>query len=129
MELRVHGRLHLHPGGRDERRRQRVCHELNPRGIDGATNIGSEDTFLIKFTPDGDRLWSRQVGSFTADVGYSAPIDGRGAYIAGATDSGLNGANRGVRDIFLMRLVPEPNASLLFVLAGCSLRRRGRRRG
>lgn len=97
--------------------------------IDGAANIGSDDTFLVKFTADGDQLWSRQVGSFAADVGWSVAVGGGGVYITGSTDGGLSGANRGQRDLFLMRFVPEPNSSLLAVLAGCGLWRRTRIRG
>ncbi len=67
-------------------------------------NAGGFDLFLAKYDSSGNTLWSKQLGTAAADFGESIAVDGNGnAYISGYTNGGLDGANRGGRDIFLAK--------------------------
>lgn len=60
--------------------------------LDGNTNVGDEDIFLVKYDTDGTRQWTSQMGSTGRDSGDDVVLDSTGnLYIAGHTDSGLNG--------------------------------------
>lgn len=58
-----------------------------------ATNlIGSEDAFLVKFTPDGQRVWGTYFGGPQNEHGYSCSVDAEGnVYLAGNTNSSSGG--------------------------------------
>jgi hypothetical protein len=98
------------------------------KGNLGGPNVDSDDAFLLKYDTLGNVLWAQQVGSFGSDQSRSVAIDGFGsAYIAGSTDGSLGGPNAGLRDMFVVRFVPEPHALCLAsigILCGLLPRRR-----
>jgi hypothetical protein len=70
----------------------------------GGPNAGEEDAFLIKFDPDGQELWSRQIGTANSDLSFSVVTDSLGnAFISGCTKGNLGGTNAGDFDAFLSK--------------------------
>ena len=58
--------------------------------LDGNTNAGQGDAFLIKYDTSGTKLWTRLFGSSQAERSFSVALDNAGnAYIAGHTDLDL----------------------------------------
>ena len=56
-------------------------------GLDGQTYLGGSDIFLARFSPDGRKLFSRQVGTVAQDWAYGIAIDSSGAvYLAASTE-------------------------------------------
>ncbi|MBU1706128.1 SBBP repeat-containing protein, partial [Patescibacteria group bacterium] len=78
-------------------------------GLDGNTNQGDGDIFLIKYDSDGNRLWTKQAGTDNSDDGYGVAIDPKGnIYITGGTYGGLDGnTNHGSGDIFLIKYAED----------------------
>ncbi len=74
-------------------------------GLDGNTSAGLDDMFLTKYNTDGDKLWTRQLGTNSTDRGYGVSVDGSGnAYVAGLTTGGLDGNTfAGHVDMFLTK--------------------------
>jgi enterochelin esterase-like enzyme len=68
----------------------------------------SDDVFVAKYDPNGNREWVTQVETAAADRGYGLAIDGAGSiYVTGYTKGVLAGpANAGDKDVFLLRLPP-----------------------
>jgi hypothetical protein len=55
--------------------------------LDGQTYLGASDIFLTRFSPDGRKLFTRQVGTASQDWAYGIAVDPSGAiYLAGATE-------------------------------------------
>ena len=53
-------------------------------GLDGNTEIGYEDIFLIKYNSSGTKLWTKQLGSASYDQAYGVTTDTSGdLYITG----------------------------------------------
>ena len=75
-------------------------------GLDGNTNAGSVDIFLVKYDSSGNKLWTKQFGTESYDFGAGVAIDGSGnIYVTGFTEAGLDGnTNAGYKDIFLIKL-------------------------
>ncbi|MBN1670582.1 MAG: SBBP repeat-containing protein [Kiritimatiellae bacterium] len=72
--------------------------------FDGQPYAGSNDVFLTKLTPAGDREWSRIWGSAAPDYAYNIcpAADGTRVYVVGATDGAFfGGTNAGSPDCFL----------------------------
>ena len=56
-------------------------------GLDGQTYLGASDIFLTRFSPEGGKLFTRQVGTASQDWAYGIAVDPSGAiYLAGATE-------------------------------------------
>ena len=74
-------------------------------GIDGNTNAGGADMFLIKYDTEGIKLWTRQLGTTKVDQGRSVSVDGSGnAYVTGTTRGNLDGnTSAGGTDVFLTK--------------------------
>ena len=74
-------------------------------GLDGNTNAGNWDIFLVKYDSAGTKQWTRQLGTITYDYGYGVAVDGSGnVYVTGFTFGGLDGnTNAGGGDIFLVK--------------------------
>ncbi|MBT4644453.1 MAG: hypothetical protein HOC09_37110 [Deltaproteobacteria bacterium] len=73
--------------------------------LDGNSFAGSKDVFLIKYNSSGTKLWSKQIGTSSDDIGNSVAVDDNGnAFIVGETQGGLDGnSNAGQKDIFLLK--------------------------
>ncbi|MEZ6191110.1 MAG: SBBP repeat-containing protein [Phycisphaerales bacterium] len=54
--------------------------------FDGNTSAGESDVFLTKYDPDGNKLWTRQIGTDSWDAGRAVTTDALGnVYISGET--------------------------------------------
>ena len=74
-------------------------------GLDGNTNQGGGDIFLIKYDSSGKKIWTRQLGTNTNDEGWGITTDSSGnIYVAGFTNGGLDGNTyQGGADIVLIK--------------------------
>ena len=61
-------------------------------GLDGNTNVGSDDLFVVKYDSDGIKQWTQQLGTYTYDEarGISTDLSGN-AYVTGYTQGDLDG--------------------------------------
>ena len=86
--------------------------------IDGNTNAGGTDIFLIKYNSSGVKQWTKQWGTSTSDEGNGVSVDSSGnAYVAGSTVGSLDGnTSAGNTDIFLTKFILRSNTGpvLLF---------------
>ncbi len=65
---------------------------------------GDADAFLSKYNHDGDRLWTRQVGTVLEDYSSSVHADQAGhIYMSGGTAGSLAGPNAGRTDAFISK--------------------------
>ena len=74
-------------------------------GLDGNTNSGGNDIFLVKYYDNGTKQWTQQLGTESSDGGYGVSVDNSSnIYVTGYTDGGLDGnTNAGGLDIFLVK--------------------------
>ncbi len=101
-------------------------------GLDGNTSAGSWDMFLTKYNTAGTKLWTKQLGTSSLEIGNGVSVDSSGnAYVTGGTQGGLDGnTSVGGSDMFLVKIsaIPEPGSInlLLCGLASLALLRRRR---
>lgn len=83
-------------------------------GLDGNTNQGSNDIFLAKYDTNGNKLWTKQLGTTTSDEGVAVAVDPDGdIFVTGDTLGGLDGnTNQGNRDMFLTKY--DTNGNILW---------------
>ena len=76
--------------------------------LPGQVHAGDMDIFLRKYTPTGQEVWTRQVGSDNVDAAYGVAVDFQGnIYIAGQTWGTLPGqASSGHWDAFVGKYTP-----------------------
>ena len=74
-------------------------------GLDGNTNSGGEDLFLVKYYDNGTKQWTQQLGTSSDDEGWGVTVDSSdNIYVTGRTNGGLDGnTNSGSYDIFLVK--------------------------
>jgi hypothetical protein len=74
-------------------------------GLDGNTNSGSYDLFLVKYNSSGTKQWTNQLGTSGVDQGYGVTVDlSNNIYVTGYTSGGLDGnTHSGSSDIFLVK--------------------------
>jgi hypothetical protein len=74
-------------------------------GLDGNTNSGSLDLFLVKYNSSGTKQWTQQLGTSSHDDGYGVTVDSSdNIYVTGRTAGGLDGnTNSGSNDLFLVK--------------------------
>jgi Beta-propeller repeat len=77
----------------------------NTEGTMGATSFGQSDLFLTKFTSNGIRLWTRQLGtSYDDEMVTDITIDSSdNIYITGYSYGDLEGVKIGGRDVILIK--------------------------
>ncbi|HRZ78431.1 MAG TPA: SBBP repeat-containing protein [bacterium] len=74
--------------------------------LDGNTNAGITDVFLIKLGNDGKKIWTKQWGTKGEESGNSVDVDNEGnVYLTGSTTGNLDGNINasGIYDIFLTK--------------------------
>jgi len=73
--------------------------------LDGRTNYGGYDAFLMKFNSNGVKQWTQQFGTTEEDAVWGSDTDSSGnIYITGYTEGGLDGnLNSGGMDLFLFK--------------------------
>ena len=73
--------------------------------LDGEINAGGIDAFVVMYDPDGNKLWTRIVGSAYDDIATSVAVDRTGnIVVAGHTFGNLDGqTNTGFADAFLLK--------------------------
>ena len=74
-------------------------------GLDGNTNVGSDDLFVVKYDSDGIKQWTQQLGTSSPDHAYGISTDSSGnVYVTGSTWGGLDGnTNAGSSDLFVVK--------------------------
>jgi uncharacterized delta-60 repeat protein len=74
-------------------------------GLDGNTNAGDSDLFLVKYNSSGTKQWTKQLGTSANDKGNEVTVDNSSnIYITGYTSGGLDGnTNAGGTDLFLIK--------------------------
>ena len=74
-------------------------------GLDGNTNAGSSDLFVVKYDSGGIKQWTQQFGSSSPDLAYGIATDtGGNVYVTGSTSGGLDGnTNAGSNDFFVVK--------------------------
>ncbi|MFY0539496.1 hypothetical protein [Nannocystis pusilla] len=78
-------------------------------GLAGNVHIGNADAFVIKYAPDGAKLWSRQFGTNPDDRALGVAVDDAGnAVVVGLTVGSLDGnVAAGIEDIFVAKFDPQ----------------------
>ena len=73
--------------------------------LDGNTNSGRGDMFLVKYDSSGTKQWTKQLGTPSDDYGGGVTTDSSGyIYVTGYTFGELDGnTNSGDYDIFLVK--------------------------
>ncbi|MCT7997214.1 SBBP repeat-containing protein [Laspinema olomoucense] len=79
--------------------------------LNGNTNGGGQDAFLVKYDPNGTQLWTEQVGTAGDDRGWGVTVDRNGmVYWTGTTQGSLNGQPHfGSNDTFVTTLDSDGN--------------------
>ena len=74
-------------------------------GLDGNTNMGEYDIFLVKYNSSGTKIWTKQLGTSSMDIVLGLTTDSSGnIYVTGETGGGLDGnTNSGETEIFLVK--------------------------
>jgi len=73
--------------------------------LDGQTNVGGHDLFVMKYDTSGTRQWTQMLGTALGEYGRSVAVDGSGnSYLTGMTDGNLDGVtNAGGNDAYLVK--------------------------
>ena len=74
-------------------------------GLDGNSNAGVSDLFVVKYNSSGTKQWTRQLGTSSSDAANGVATDSSGnVYVAGYTGGGLDGnSNAGASDLFVVK--------------------------
>ncbi len=73
--------------------------------LDGQTNAGGHDLFVMKYDSSGTRSWTQMLGTASGEYGRSIAVDtGGNAYLTGHTAGNLDGAtNSGGNDAYIVK--------------------------
>ncbi len=78
--------------------------------FEGQVNAGFRDSFVRKYDPDGNALWTRQFGSPATDFAKGVAADATGVYVAGSTYDALPGQTYlGLTDAYARKYDPDGN--------------------
>ncbi len=74
-------------------------------GVDGNTNAGSNDLFVVKYLDNGTKQWTKQFGTPSSDLADGVATDSSGNfYVVGYTYGDLDGnTNTGTSDLFVVK--------------------------
>ncbi|MDP7500595.1 MAG: SBBP repeat-containing protein [SAR324 cluster bacterium] len=80
-------------------------------GLDGNSNSGEIDLFIVKYNSSGTKQWTKQLGSSSEDSASGVATDSSGNfYVAGYTYGGLDGnSNSGCNDLFVVKYDSDGN--------------------
>ena len=75
------------------------------KSLDGLTNSGGVDSFLLKYNSSGVKQWTKPLGSSEWDLGRRVTVDSsNNIYVTGTTSGGLDGNTKtGKFDLFLVK--------------------------
>ncbi|MDG2066697.1 MAG: SBBP repeat-containing protein, partial [SAR324 cluster bacterium] len=75
------------------------------RNLDGNTNEGNADLFVVKYNSSGTKQWTKQLGSSSRDYANGIVTDSSGSvYVSGTTYGGLDGnTSAGNADLFVVK--------------------------
>jgi Beta-propeller repeat len=78
----------------------------NSGALHGNTALGLADMVVVKFDGDGNRLWTRQLGTAVLDIASTVAVDADGRiYVGGRSAGAMTGsANAGLLDAVLVHL-------------------------
>lgn len=76
-----------------------------PGSLDGHTNAGNTDIYLVKYDTNGNKLWGRQLGDTGSDVAFGIALDSSAnIYLTGSTGLTLDGqTGTGFGNIFVVK--------------------------
>jgi hypothetical protein len=79
--------------------------------LDGNTKVYDWDIFIAKYDPDGNKQWTKMLGTSGSDIGYGIAADANGnSYTVGTTEGSLdNHINAGEGDIFIAKYDTDGN--------------------
>ena len=79
--------------------------------LDGNSNAGSSDIFVVKYNSSGTKQWTRQLGTSSDDYATGVATDASGnIYVTGSTSGGLDGnSNAGEWDLFVVKYDSDGN--------------------
>jgi len=78
--------------------------------LHGLDIVGMTDIFIRKYTPEGDELWTRMLGTTRIDIGQAIAADSTGIYIAGSTEGTFDGqANTSGHSALIGKYDPDGN--------------------
>jgi hypothetical protein len=74
----------------------------------GSVNAGGYDILVLKYSPDGDAEWKRQIGQNKNDYALSVAVGSSGTIYVGGITNGVLGASNvsGYADALILALVP-----------------------
>jgi len=74
-------------------------------GLDGNTNAGYNDLFVVKYNSSGTKQWTKQMGTSSTDLANGIATDSSGnIYVTGGTYGGLDGnTSAGNSDLFVVK--------------------------
>lgn len=82
-------------------------------GTLGDKKIGDMDVFVVKFSSEGKKIWTRQFGTDSTDIGKGIYSDKKGnIFITGSTKGKLGNSSYGKTDGFITKL--DSNGNLIF---------------
>jgi len=86
-------------------------------------SLGSTDAFFLKYSIDGDELWSDIIGGVLEDRGYCSAINKNNLYLVGAFSNTINKegniiTSNGGYDVFIAQYALKSNECNLTVNAG-----------
>ena len=84
--------------------------------LDGNLSLGSKDVFLAKYSNNGAKLWSKQIGTSSNDEGKAVTADSsENVYVVGFTEGGFEGYTIAgdQKDIFIAKF--NSNGSNLWI--------------
>lgn len=73
-------------------------------GALGAPSAGGPDAYVRRLTPDGDALWTTQIGGSGIDFAIALALDGADTVIAGTTDGQVGAPSGGGLDWYVARV-------------------------
>tara|TARA_E500000178_G_scaffold214059_1_gene211397 strand:+ start:70 stop:753 length:684 start_codon:yes stop_codon:yes gene_type:complete len=80
-------------------------------GLDGNTNTGGSDLFVVKYNSSGIKQWTRQLGTSADDYGASITFGSSDYfYVTGYTSGSLDGnTSAGGEDVFIVKYDTDGN--------------------